>query len=50
MARSVRRDLALNTPLRFLAAGYADPHALRRLGQSPADPVHLALLPRRLGR
>ena len=27
-------DLALNTPLRFLAAGYADPHALRRLGQA----------------
>ena len=27
-------DLANNTPLRFLAAGYADPHALRRLGQA----------------
>ena len=27
-------DLALNTPLRFLAAGYADPHALRRLGKA----------------
>ena len=27
-------DLALNTPLRFLAAGYADPHALRRLGRA----------------
>ena len=27
-------DLALNTPLRFLAAGYADPHALRRLGKT----------------
>ena len=27
-------DLASNTPLRFLAAGYADPHALRRLGQA----------------
>ena len=25
-------DLANNTPLRFLAAGYADPHTLRRLG------------------
>jgi hypothetical protein len=24
-------DLALNTPLRFLAAGYAHPHTLRRL-------------------
>jgi transposase len=27
-------DLALNTALRFLAAGYADPHALRRLGRA----------------
>jgi transposase len=27
-------DLANMTPLRFLAAGYADPHALRRLGQA----------------
>jgi transposase len=27
-------DLALYTPLRFLAAGYADPHALRRLGKT----------------
>ena len=27
-------DLALNTPLRFLAAGYADPHALRRFGKT----------------
>jgi transposase len=27
-------DLSLNTPLRFLAAGYADPHALRRLGRA----------------
>lgn len=27
-------DLALYTPLRFLAAGYADPHALRRLGKA----------------
>ena len=27
-------DLALYTPLRFLAAGYADPHALRRLGRA----------------
>jgi transposase len=27
-------DLTLNTPLRFLAAGYADPHALRRLGHT----------------
>lgn len=27
-------DLANNTPLRFLAAGYADPHTLRRLGQA----------------
>ena len=26
-------DLANNTPLRFLAAGYADPHTLRRLGR-----------------
>lgn len=26
--------LALYTPLRFLAAGYADPHALRRLGKT----------------
>ncbi len=25
-------DLTLYTPLRFLAAGYADPHAVRRLG------------------
>ena len=25
-------DLANNTPLRFLAAGYADPHVVRRLG------------------
>jgi transposase len=27
-------DLANNTPLRFLAAGYADPHAARRLGRA----------------
>jgi transposase len=27
-------DLALYTPLRFLAAGYADPHAVRRLGRA----------------
>ena len=27
-------DLANNTPLRFLAAGYADPHTLRRLGRA----------------
>jgi transposase len=27
-------DLARYTPLRFLAAGYADPHALRRLGKA----------------
>ena len=27
-------DLALYTPLRFLAAGYAGPHALRRLGRA----------------
>jgi transposase len=27
-------DLALYTPLRFLAAGYADPHALHRLGKA----------------
>lgn len=27
-------DLALNTPLRFLAAGYAHPYTLRRLGQA----------------
>jgi hypothetical protein len=25
---------AANTPLRFLAAGYADPHTLRRLGRA----------------
>ena len=43
-------DLGLYTPLRFLAAGYADPHALRQARQDTADPVHLALLPRRLGR
>ena len=27
-------DLALYTPLRFLAAGYADPHAVHRLGKA----------------
>jgi hypothetical protein len=27
-------DLALNTPLRFLAAGYVHPHTLRRLGRA----------------
>jgi len=27
-------DLANNTPLRFLGAGYADPHTLRRLGRA----------------
>ncbi|QRP49822.1 IS110 family transposase [Amycolatopsis sp. FDAARGOS 1241] len=27
-------DLANKTPLRFLAAGYADPHAVRRLGRA----------------
>jgi len=27
-------DLANKTPLRFLAAGYADPHTVRRLGRS----------------
>jgi transposase len=27
-------DLVRNTPLRFLAAGYADPHVLRRLGRA----------------
>jgi transposase len=27
-------DLTLYTPLRFLAAGYADPHAVRRLGKT----------------
>ena len=27
-------DLANNTPLRFPAAGYADPHAVRRLGRA----------------
>lgn len=29
-----RGDLANITPLRFLAAGYADPHTLRRLGRA----------------
>lgn len=29
-----RGDLANKTPLRFLAAGYADPHVLRRLGRA----------------
>jgi transposase len=27
-------DLTLNTPMRFLAAGYAHPHTLRRLGRA----------------
>lgn len=27
-------DLANKTPLRFLAAGYADPHTLTRLGRA----------------
>ena len=31
---AVGGDLALYTPLRFLAAGYADPHAVRRLGRN----------------
>jgi transposase len=29
-----RGDLANKTPLRFLAAGYADPHVLRRIGRA----------------
>ena len=29
-----RSDLGTKTPLRFLAAGYADPHAVRRLGRA----------------
>src|SRR5215475_3706549 len=33
------------TPLRFLAVGYADPHALRRLGEGPADPVSSGATP-----
>lgn len=31
---ALRGDLANKTPLRFLAAGYADPHVVRRLGRS----------------
>lgn len=42
-------DLTSNTALRFMAAGYADPHTARRLGRAPAGQVHLALLPRPLG-
>ena len=41
-------DLTLNTPLRFLAAG-TPTRTPRRLGKTTADPVHLAVLPRRLG-
>lgn len=32
--RAFAGDLVNNTPLQFLAAGYADPHTLRRLGRS----------------
>jgi transposase len=32
--RAFGGDLANNTPLRFLAAGYSDPHTLRRLGKA----------------
>jgi Transposase len=38
-------DLANKTPLRFLAAGYADPHAVKRLGPSQAGSVLLSALP-----
>ena len=31
---ALRGDLANKTPLRFLAAGYADPHVVRRLGRA----------------
>ena len=43
-------DLANNTPLRFLAAGYGDPHTLRRVGRARLIEVHLAALPRSVGR
>lgn len=32
--QAFKADLANKTPLRFLAAGYADPHTLRRLGRA----------------
>lgn len=31
---ALRADLSNKTPLKFLAAGYADPHTLRRLGKT----------------
>jgi transposase len=31
---ALRADLSNKTPLKFLAAGYADPHVLRRMGRS----------------
>jgi hypothetical protein len=31
---ALRGDLANKTPLKFLAAGYADPHALNRIGRA----------------
>jgi hypothetical protein len=46
---ALRGDLAKKTPLKFLAAGYADPHALKRIGRAPAGQVRLPTLPRRLG-
>ena len=41
-------DLGNNTPLRFLAAGYADPHTVQATRPSPARPVPLPTLPRRV--
>lgn len=32
--QAFKADLGNNTPLRFLAAGYADPHTVRRLGRA----------------
>ncbi len=37
--------LSSKTSLRFLAAGYADPHTVRRLGRAPARPVPLPPFP-----
>jgi hypothetical protein len=41
-------DLSNKTPLQFLAAGYADPHTVRRLGPRPTHPISLPALARRV--
>jgi hypothetical protein len=47
---AIGSDLGSRTVLKLLAAGYADPHVIRRLGRAPPGPLLPPTLPRGLGR